>query len=219
MIGRNIQQKLQLLTVHRVSPFNWHHAVTLALTFDLLQTVMLKIAGQPVLTLLALFHSVWHTIWIITAYFIIWTGITFQILNLDLLVQKDFSISVQGQSCSRSGTTILRIRLYVFYFLLDFLDPPLDVRFTIVRYMYTVCQNDTFTAGPLEFPPLYDTHTMIAVVKPPYLYHPCINVRRSVCDVTHRQPEVPLFYCRVTLHCQCYMCTIVSQMIEWPYLG
>ena len=29
----------------------------------------------------------------ITAYFIIWTGIIFQILDFDMLFQKDFSIS------------------------------------------------------------------------------------------------------------------------------
>ena len=34
----------------------------------------------------ACFDSDWHKLWNITAYFIIWTGIMFQILEFDLII-------------------------------------------------------------------------------------------------------------------------------------
>ena len=52
--------------------------------------VVLNIAGQPVLTCIISFGLALN----ISAYFIIWTGIISQIRDFDLLVQKDFSISV-----------------------------------------------------------------------------------------------------------------------------
>ena len=54
--------------------------------------------AQVSLFWLAFFHSIWHKIWNISAYFIIWTGINCEICNFDLLMEKRFQ-----HLCMRQG--------------------------------------------------------------------------------------------------------------------